>query len=103
MEKIDTLVVDKTGMLTLGKPKVTDFLTAKGYDKNELLKYAASLERVSEHPLAQTLPCHDEEHQTEPFLCFCLQQCRRTYCSRCFISVFWDSSLSHHRSNSHEF
>jgi Cu+-exporting ATPase len=55
MEKIDTLVVDKTGTLTLGKPTVTDFITSKGYDKNELLKYAASLERASEHPLAQSV------------------------------------------------
>jgi Cu+-exporting ATPase len=55
MEKIDTLVVDKTGTLTLGKPKVTDFLTAPEYDKNELIKYAASLERASEHPLAQSV------------------------------------------------
>ncbi len=55
MEKIDTLVVDKTGTLTEGKPKVTDFLTAKGYDTNELIKYAASLERASEHPLAQSV------------------------------------------------
>ncbi len=55
MEKIDTLVVDKTGTLTLGKPKVTDFITTKEYDTNELLKYAASLERASEHPLAQSV------------------------------------------------
>ncbi len=55
MEKIDTLVVDKTGTLTEGKPKVTDFLTAKGYDEDELIKYAASLERASEHPLAQSV------------------------------------------------
>jgi len=55
MEKIDTLVVDKTGTLTEGKPKVTDFLTAEGYDANELIKYAASLERASEHPLAQSV------------------------------------------------
>jgi Cu+-exporting ATPase len=55
MEKIDTLVVDKTGTLTEGKPKVTDFLSADEYDKNELIKYAASLERASEHPLAQSV------------------------------------------------
>jgi len=55
MEKIDTLVVDKTGTLTEGKPKVTDFLSADGYDKNELIKYAASIERASEHPLAQSV------------------------------------------------
>jgi len=55
MEKIDTLVVDKTGTLTEGKPKVTDFLTAQTYNRDELLKYAASLERASEHPLAQSV------------------------------------------------
>jgi len=55
MEKIDTLVVDKTGTLTLGKPKVADFITVQEHDKNELIKYAASLERASEHPLAQSV------------------------------------------------
>lgn len=55
MEKVNTLVVDKTGTLTLGKPKVTDFIVAEGYDKDEVLKYAASLERASEHPLAQSV------------------------------------------------
>lgn len=55
MEKIDTLVVDKTGTLTVGKPMVTDMIIETGYDKNELLKYAASLERASEHPLAQSV------------------------------------------------
>lgn len=55
MEKINTLVVDKTGTLTEGKPKVTEFLAKEGYDKKELIKYAASLERESEHPLAQSL------------------------------------------------
>ncbi len=55
MEKVDTLVVDKTGTLTEGKPKVSDFITSKEFDKDELLKYAASLERASEHPLAQSV------------------------------------------------
>ena len=55
MEKVNTLVVDKTGTLTIGKPKVTDMLIQNGYDKNEILKYAASLERASEHPLAQSV------------------------------------------------
>ncbi len=55
MERIDTLVVDKTGTLTVGKPKVTDFLTAQEHNKDELIKYAASLERASEHPLAQSV------------------------------------------------
>ena len=51
MEKIDTLVVDKTGTLTEGKPKVTAIRTASGIDEAELLKLAASLEQASEHPL----------------------------------------------------
>ncbi|WP_414463019.1 heavy metal translocating P-type ATPase [Hyphomicrobium sp. DY-1] len=51
MEKIDTLVVDKTGTLTEGKPKVTAIRTTSGVDEAELLKLAASLEQASEHPL----------------------------------------------------
>lgn len=52
MEKIDTLVVDKTGTLTEGKPAVTAIITADGYAENDLLQMAASVERASEHPLA---------------------------------------------------
>jgi Cu+-exporting ATPase len=52
MEKIDTLVVDKTGTLTLGRPSVTRILAADGYDEGELLRLAAAVERASEHPLA---------------------------------------------------
>ena len=55
MERVDTLVVDKTGTLTLGKPKVTDFIVADGLEKDTLLQYAASIERASEHPLAQSV------------------------------------------------
>jgi Cu+-exporting ATPase len=55
MEKINTLVVDKTGTLTQGKPTVTDFFTTQSYDKEKVLQYAASLERASEHPLAQSV------------------------------------------------
>ena len=55
MEKIDTLVVDKTGTLTEGKPTVTDFHVADAYNGDEILQYAASLERASEHPLAQAV------------------------------------------------
>ena len=55
MERVDTLVVDKTGTLTLGKPKVTDFFVAEGFEKERLLQYAASIERASEHPLAQSV------------------------------------------------
>jgi P-type Cu+ transporter len=54
-EKIDTLVVDKTGTLTEGKPKVTVVRPAAGVSENELLTVAASLERGSEHPLAQAI------------------------------------------------
>jgi len=52
MEKVDTLVVDKTGTLTEGKPSVVAIEIADGFDENELLRIAASLERSSEHPLA---------------------------------------------------
>lgn len=52
MEKVDTLVVDKTGTLTQGKPAVIAIETAEGFDADEVLRLAASLERSSEHPLA---------------------------------------------------
>ncbi|UZW56764.1 heavy metal translocating P-type ATPase [Sphingobium sp. JS3065] len=52
MEKIDTLVVDKTGTLTEGKPAVVAIETSDGFDKDDVLRLAASLERSSEHPLA---------------------------------------------------
>jgi Cu+-exporting ATPase len=52
MERIDTLVVDKTGTLTEGKPKVVAVVPAKGFDENEVLRLAASVEQASEHPLA---------------------------------------------------
>ncbi len=52
MEKVDTLVIDKTGTLTEGKPKVVALVAADGFERNELLRLAASVERASEHPLA---------------------------------------------------
>ena len=52
MEKVDTLVVDKTGTLTEGKPAVVAIETAEGFAADEVLRLAASLERSSEHPLA---------------------------------------------------
>ena len=55
MRKIDTLVVDKTGTLTLGKPKLTDLITTGNVSEEKLLQLAASLERVSEHPLATAI------------------------------------------------
>jgi Cu+-exporting ATPase len=55
LEKVDTLVVDKTGTLTLGKPKVTAIITTQAFEENILLRYAASIERASEHPLAAAI------------------------------------------------
>ena len=55
MEKVDTLVVDKTGTLTEGKPKVTAIVPAPGFDEALLLRLAASVERGSEHPLAAAI------------------------------------------------
>ena len=54
-EQMDTIVVDKTGTLTEGKPKLLTVLSADGFDEDELLKLAASLETASEHPLAQAI------------------------------------------------
>jgi Cu+-exporting ATPase len=54
-EKIDTLVVDKTGTLTEGRPAVTAIKPAPGFEETELLRLAASLERGSEHPLADAI------------------------------------------------
>ncbi len=55
MEKVDTIVVDKTGTLTEGKPRVTSIVPAAGLTEDDLLKLAASLERSSEHPLAAAI------------------------------------------------
>ena len=55
LEKIDTLVVDKTGTLTEGKPKVTAIVPVQNFDEKILLRFAASVERASEHPLAAAI------------------------------------------------
>ncbi|HET8823937.1 MAG TPA: heavy metal translocating P-type ATPase, partial [Terriglobales bacterium] len=55
LEKVDTLVLDKTGTLTEGKPRLTAITSGAGVDPNELLRMAASLERASEHPLAHAV------------------------------------------------
>jgi len=55
LRKVTTLVVDKTGTLTEGKPKLVEVVAAPGMDKNKLLLLAASLERGSEHPLAAAI------------------------------------------------
>jgi Cu+-exporting ATPase len=54
-ERIDTIVLDKTGTLTEGKPKVVSIIPADGFEENQLLRLAASVERGSEHPLAQAI------------------------------------------------
>ena len=58
MEKVDTLVVDKTGTLTEGKPKVQTIIAAEGFARADVLVLAASLEKMSEHPLAQAILAH---------------------------------------------
>jgi P-type Cu+ transporter len=55
MERIDTLVVDKTGTLTEGKPKVVSIIAAQGFEDSDILRLAASVERASEHPLADAI------------------------------------------------
>ena len=55
LERVDTLVVDKTGTLTEGRPAVTALRPAPGFDERELLRLAGSLERASEHPLAAAI------------------------------------------------
>ncbi|MBX8824513.1 heavy metal translocating P-type ATPase [Ochrobactrum sp. SFR4] len=55
MAKVDTLIVDKTGTLTEGRPKLTDVVAVSGVDDNTLLQLAASLEKGSEHPLAEAI------------------------------------------------
>jgi Cu+-exporting ATPase len=52
---VDTLIVDKTGTLTEGKPKLTDVVAGEGFDEHDLLGLAASLEKGSEHPLAEAI------------------------------------------------
>ncbi len=55
IHSIDTVVFDKTGTLTLGKPEVTDILAFPPFDKDQVLLYAVSLEKLSEHPLAEAV------------------------------------------------
>ena len=65
MEKVDTLVVDKTGTLTEGKPKLVQVQAETGFVEDELLRLAASLERASEHPLAEAIVRGVEEKGIE--------------------------------------
>jgi len=65
MEKIDTLIVDKTGTLTEGKPKVTVVQASGGFAEDEIVRLAASLERASEHPLASAIVSAAKERNLE--------------------------------------
>ncbi|HWP23596.1 MAG TPA: heavy metal translocating P-type ATPase [Candidatus Binatia bacterium] len=63
LEKVDTVVVDKTGTLTEGKPRLASVVTVEGVSEDELLRLAASLEKASEHPLAQAIVAAAEERK----------------------------------------
>ncbi len=65
MEKVDTIVVDKTGTLTEGKPKVVGVTPAEGFDEAQVLRLAASAERGSEHPLAAAIVAAASERKLE--------------------------------------
>jgi len=66
MEKVDTLVVDKTGTLTEGKPRLVAVLTAESFNENELLLAAAAVEQSSEHPLATAVIQGAKERGVKP-------------------------------------
>ncbi|WP_099092122.1 heavy metal translocating P-type ATPase [Paludisphaera borealis] len=61
LERVDTLVVDKTGTLTEGKPRLVSVVAASAEDESEMLRLAASLERASEHPLAEAIAAGAED------------------------------------------
>ncbi len=65
-EKVNVLLVDKTGTLTEGKPKLVSLVPAGGIDENELLRLAASVEQSSEHPLAAAIVAGARERGIEP-------------------------------------
>jgi Cu+-exporting ATPase len=66
MRKVDTLIVDKTGTLTVGKPKLVSVISNTGYEEKSLLLYAASIERGSEHPLAAAIVAGSQEKGVSP-------------------------------------
>jgi Cu+-exporting ATPase len=66
MEKVDTLVVDKTGTLTEGCPRVTSVIAASGFDEAQVLRASAALERASEHPLAAAILAAAKERGITP-------------------------------------
>lgn len=63
--KLDTIVFDKTGTLTKGEPEITDIVTINAYSEEEILKYAASAEKVSEHPLGEAIIKRAREKKIE--------------------------------------
>ncbi len=65
LEKVNTLVVDKTGTLTEGKPRLSTVIAAQGMDENQLLQMMASLEKASEHPLAAAILAAAQEKKIE--------------------------------------
>jgi Cu+-exporting ATPase len=66
METIDTLVVDKTGTLTEGRPRVTAIIPALGFDETTMLRHAASVEQASEHPLGAAIVAAAKERNIAP-------------------------------------
>lgn len=66
MRMVDTLVVDKTGTLTEGKPRLTDVITSDTWDEKEMLSFAAGLEQSSEHPLAAAIVSGAKEQDAGP-------------------------------------
>jgi len=66
LEKVDTLVIDKTGTLTEGKPRLASVVTRGGAFEHDVLRFAASLERASEHPLASAILAGAAERNVKP-------------------------------------
>lgn len=65
MEKVDTVVVDKTGTLTVGKPEVTSITTLNHFKENDILKFAAAIEQNSEHPLSEAIIKKAKENELD--------------------------------------
>lgn len=65
--KLDTIVLDKTGTITEGRPKVVEVISTANWEKNSLLQYAASIEKGSEHPLAEAIVNAAEEQDIQLF------------------------------------
>ncbi len=65
LERVDTLIVDKTGTLTRGEPRVTDLATTSGLDEDEFLRLVASVERLSEHHIGAAIVAAAEERELE--------------------------------------